>query len=106
MTGVFFIGALLFAPERGLLAQAIARKKRKQRFAVDMLLVHLSRHEHTAGEGVENAVPHLTGELNWTPAFAQAAVERASHQGYIRREADVLRLTDAGRDVATMVQAR
>ena len=89
-----------------LVARAIQRRERRSRFAVDMLLVHLSRHENTAGEHTENAVPHLTGEMNWTPDFAQAAVSRAGQQGLIEQQGDHLRLTDDGRGLARQVQAR
>ena len=106
MTGILFIAALLFAPERGLVARARQRRERRARFAVDVLLVHLSRHENTAGELTENALPHLTSEMNWAADVAQAAVARAGQQGLVEREGDHLRLTDDGRMIATQVQAR
>lgn len=106
MTGVFFVLALVFAPERGLVARAVQRTRRRQRFAVDMLLVHLIRHQNTAQEATENTVPHLTTELNWTPAFAEAAVERAAQQGWIRRQMDRLYLTEQGQQVVAQVLRR
>lgn len=106
MTGVIFVVTLLFAPERGLIARARLRRQRRDRFAVDMLLVHLSRHENTPTEESENALPHLTGELNWAPEFAGAAVQRARQQGLIEQRGDTLRLTDKGRSTAGRVLAR
>lgn len=106
MTGVLFVVVLLFAPERGLVARARQRRTRQARFAVDMLLVHLSRHENTAGEQSENALGHLVGALNWTPTFAEAAVQRADQQGLLEQRGEYLELTDAGRSVARKVQAR
>lgn len=106
MTGVFFILALCFAPERGLLAQQITRYNRRRRFAVEMLLVHLSRHEGAADEHEENNVEHLTDALNWSREFAQSALRRADRQGLIQRENGLLHLTEAGRLRAEQVQIR
>jgi manganese/zinc/iron transport system permease protein len=106
MTGVFFVLALVLAPERGLVARALQRVRRRRRFAVDMLLVHLIRHQNTDYEAVENTVSHLTTELNWTRPFAEAAVERAAQQGWIRRQADRLHLTDQGQQVVAQVLRR
>jgi manganese/zinc/iron transport system permease protein len=106
MTGVLFVVVLLFAPERGLVARARQRRTRQARFAVDMLLVHLSRHENTAGEHSENALGHLVGAMHWTQEFAQTTVHRADQQGLLEQRGDLLQLTDAGRSVARKVQAR
>ncbi|NWF69113.1 MAG: metal ABC transporter permease [Chloroflexi bacterium] len=106
MTGVFFLLALLFAPQRGLLAKALQRRRRRQRFAVEMLLVHLHSHEGTAGEATENCLAHLTGELKWQPAFAQAAVKWAQQQGLIAEQTQPLALTDSGRTAAQQVLNR
>lgn len=106
MTGVFFLLALVFAPQRGLIARRMERVRRRQRFAVDMLLVHLSRHEGEVGEEHESEMEHLTGELNWKPEFAQAAVQRASQQRLIERLDGTLRLTETGRTQAEQVLVR
>lgn len=99
-TGIFFVVVLIFAPERGLLARAISRRRRALRFAEEMLLVHLNRHENTAEAAVENTVTHLVDELNWTATFARDTVQRASQHGYIQRDNGSLHLTEQGRDVA------
>jgi manganese/zinc/iron transport system permease protein len=106
ITGVIFLLALVFAPERGLLSRALERRRRQARFAVEMLVVHLSRHEDTAHEAVENSPAHLTADLAWSPAFADQALRRASAGGLVRREGEVLRLTDAGRALAEKVETR
>src|SRR5688572_27861748 len=106
MSGILFVVALLFAPERGLVAKAIQRRARRERFAVEMLLVHLSRHEKTAGEAIENSLAHLTGELNWTPQFADSAVQRADRQGYIDLRGNLLKLTEQGRGIVGQVLQR
>ena len=106
VAGLCFIAALVFAPERGLVSRAAARRRRRARFAVEMLVMHLSRHENTATEETENTAAHLTGDLMWTPAFAQATVRRASGQGLLVESGGVLRLTGPGRELAVQVEAR
>lgn len=105
-TGLFFVAALIFAPERGLLARIVNRERRKQRFAVEVLLVHLSTHEGTSEAATENSLAHLVSELHWNPEFATATVRRASASGWIERNQAALSLTPTGRDYARMVQAR
>jgi manganese/zinc/iron transport system permease protein len=106
MTGVFFLLTLIFAPERGLLARAWQRKQRRQRFAVEMLLVHLSRHEGTPSEASENRTAHLTGEMNWEEKLAEATVRRARQQALISGGDERLQLTQYGREVVREVMQR
>ena len=106
MTGVYFLAALIFAPERGLIARRLEQVRRRQRFAVEMLLVHLVSHENTATEAAENSLSHLTEELNWSLNFAEETVRRASHQGLVERHDNRLALTLAGRQTAAQVLAR
>lgn len=106
IAGLCFLAALVFAPERGLVSRAVARRRRRTRFAVEMLVVHLSRHEDTARELLENTPAHLTNDLLWTPPFARATVRRASGQGLLREDGGVLRLTGPGRELAMQVEAR
>lgn len=97
MTGAFFLLALIFAPQRGLLARRLERRRRRQRFAVEMLLVHLSRHEGDMNEAAENSLKHLTGELSWKPDFADDTVRSARQQGLIEQQDGALSLTTDGR---------
>jgi manganese/zinc/iron transport system permease protein len=96
MSGVFFMLALVFAPEQGLVARRIQHMRRTRRFAVETLLVHLNTHAGTPGETEENNLSHLIEELNWQPDFAWATVRRARQQGLIQVEQDRLRLTTQG----------
>jgi len=106
ITGVCFVVSLLFAPERGLIARSVQRKRRSERFAVEMLLVHLTRHENTPDAAHENTLPHLTEELNWQPMFAQITVTRAAAAGWVERQAHALYLTDQGRKKGLVLLAR
>ena len=106
MAGVYFILALVFAPEQGLLARQLQQRRRKRRFAVEMLLVHLSRHEGTDAALDENSLRHLIDDLNWPSEYAQNTVKRAARGGFIRRNNGHLLLTEQGRDTARHVLSR
>ncbi len=106
IVGLLFLAALLFAPERGLIAKSIQRMRRGERFAVEMLLVHLTRHENTPDEARENSLPHLIEELNWHPQAARMTVIRAASQGWIEQETDRLNLTTKGRARGLTLLAR
>ena len=100
MTGVFFLLALLFAPQRGLLAVAQRRVRQKSEFAQTMLAIHLLNHEGTPENDEERRVAHLQGHLRWQPDFAEQIVRQAQGRGLIQREADQLALTESGRRLA------
>ena len=106
MAGVYFLLALVFAPEQGLVARQVQQYRRRRRFAVEMLLVHLRRHENTAAAGAENSLSHLISALNWSADYARDTVQRASQNGLIQRENGHLLLTEQGRDTAQRVLAR
>lgn len=106
MTGIFFLLALAFAPEQGLVAQAQRARRRRQRFAVEVLVVHLSQHEGVAGEAHESTMEHLSTALNWNPTQAQATVRRAAQQGLLQRQNGTLHLTPDGRHTAQEVLLR
>ncbi len=100
MTGVFFLGAFLCAPERGLAATFIRRARQRIEFARTMLLVHLYHHEGLPGERRENRVDHLDEHLKWKPSFAERIVGEAIRAGELSREGEFLLLTGRGREIA------
>jgi manganese/zinc/iron transport system permease protein len=104
--GVLFVLALLFAPWRGLLAQARAESARRRRFAAEMLVVHLATHESTPERARESAFGHLIEELGWSEARSRETVAWARRLGYLGPGGDQLDLTDHGRAVARQVMAR
>jgi manganese/zinc/iron transport system permease protein len=106
MTGVFFLLALVFAPQRGLLARRLEAIQRRRRFAVEMLLVHLASHEGTPEEAEENSVSHLREELAWAADYVEKTVRRAVGRGFVTRHGEALSLTDEGRIHAERVTAR
>lgn len=98
--GVFFLLALAFAPEHGLLAAARRRQAQRRRFAEHMLLVHLLHHEGTPEEGVECRPDHLREHLRWDEELAGLAIRSALRGGLVEQSGDMLHLTGAGRSRA------
>jgi manganese/zinc/iron transport system permease protein len=98
--GALFVLCFTFAPERGLVAQARRGLDQRREFARRMLAVHLLHHERTAEADQECRVDHLQDHLQWTPAFADRAIRQAERTGTVRRVADRLALTEAGRRYA------
>ena len=100
MTGVAFLAAFLFAPERGLVALARRRRRQRWEFAGTMLAIHLLNHEGDPDAAEESREAHLGEHLRWPAAFAQGVVRRAEARGLLLRSGERLALTERGRRVA------
>lgn len=103
--GVFFLAALFFAPELGLVAMMRRSAGQRRRFAQQMLLVHLLHHEDTPEEEQECRQDHLQEHLRWSEQFANLAIRSSLREGLVVVNQEILRLTDRGRQLArqTMV---
>ena len=106
MTGVYFLLALAFAPEHGLLARFIEATQRRRRFAVEMLVFHLFNHENTPEQANESSVTHFMEVLNWQPEKITQTTNRAVQTGLVHRKNGQLELTGKGRQLAQTVMAR
>jgi len=106
MTGVMFLVVLVFAPQRGLLAQARRRSHQRWHFAQTLLAIHLLHHEGTVDAATECRAEHLQAHLRWQPTFAVRVVRYAERSGAVQQERGLLRLTERGRRLAeaAMVQ--
>jgi manganese/zinc/iron transport system permease protein len=101
MAGVVFLLALLFSPDRGVVAGLRRRARQRLEFAGLMLTIHLLNHEGSPAAARENRVEHLQEHLRWSPEFAHRVVHRAEREGLvIRKEDDLLQLTPLGREAA------
>lgn len=100
--GILFAFAFLFAPERGLVAQASRRRRQKWEFARTALVIHLLHHEDTPEMAVECRVDHLLYHMHWEPEFATDVVQRAERDGLILRSNGDMRLTSSGRERAQL----
>lgn len=106
MSGVIFLACLVFAPEQGLVARALIAARRRRRFAIEMLLVHLSSHEGKADEGTECSVPHLAVALRWPQERIDRILSQATQRGLIERQNGSMRLTAHGRTAAKAALSR
>lgn len=105
-TGVFFFLAFLLSPSQGVVAGAIQRRRDRQRFSMELLLVHLWNHEQTEYDHAESNVGHVSAALRWSPDRANATIGRAIGRGLIGKDRNSLHLTDAGRTMAQRVMTR
>lgn len=96
MTGVSFLTVYLFAPERGLIAQARRRQSQRIEFALTMLTMHIANHIATEEAEAENQVVRLHEHLKWSPQFAMQVVGIAERNGLIEQRHGLLTLTDSG----------
>jgi manganese/zinc/iron transport system permease protein len=96
MTGISFLAAYLFAPERGLIAQARRRQGQRIEFALTMLTMHISQHTARHEAEQENQVMRLHEHLKWSPQFAMEIVGIAERNGLIRQQKGLITLTESG----------
>ena len=104
-TGLAFFLALLFAPERGVVAVARRRARQRWEFAQAILTIHLLDHEGSPQAAVESRERHLHEHLRWAPDFARVVVRRAESAGLLTRTGEHLALTDEGRASARETMA-
>ncbi|MEX1019318.1 MAG: metal ABC transporter permease [Litorilinea sp.] len=100
VTGVIFLGVLLFSPHRGLIYIARRRVRQKWEFAQTMLTIHLLQHEGEPEAVLESRVDHLVEHIRWQPGYAEQVVRYAERKGTVRRQGGRLLLTDQGRNLA------
>lgn len=101
--GAMFAVVYLFAPRKGVLAEALRRRRMLREFHETLLTVHLHRHAGTDAEFEESRVEGLHEHLNWTAAQTAAVVRRAVAKALIVRQGDRWTLTPAGRERAETV---
>ena len=100
MVGVTFVVIYFLAPERGLLAIAIRRRRLRWEFAGTMLAIHLLNHEGLPQAEQENRIEHLKEHLNWDPIFSERVVRHSVRSGSVVRQNSYLFLTERGRQRA------
>lgn len=104
--GAVFLLVFLFAPNRGVVAQIIRRRRQSARFLAEMLAVHLDSHEGTSDEDEESRIGHLITEMEWAEPQADAAIATSTNLGWIVQTGDRLQLTSEGRRIAQSVRNR
>jgi len=103
--GLAFAAVFVFAPGRGLVAQAVRRWRQRRDFFETMLTVHLLNHEGTTAEADESAAAGLHTHFHWSVRDTAAVVRRAVRHGLVGRAGEGLKLTPAGRERALFITA-
>ena len=97
MLGMLFTLALLFSPSQGLVAQRRLAGRNRERFAIDLLVMHLSTHERTEDEYTESSLGHIGAALHWSPEQAMKTIYKAVDRGMVVRANGNVVLTEQGR---------
>ena len=100
MTGVIFLLAFIFSPNRGVYVQLVRQRQQKLTFASHMLTVQLFDHEGQKEEAWENTVSNMIYHMGWSPKFAKQVTAVAIQNKLITRQKDHLTLTPLGRETA------
>ena len=100
MTGFFFILALLFSKEHGILYKIYTFKTQKIKFASTLLVIQLLHHENTKTESFENSFTNLISHMNWQPDFAKQVISYALSKNLIIQDDNHFSLNSLGREIA------
>lgn len=103
MTGVWFALALLFAPARGLVAQALRARAERLDHDCRALVAHLFTHQDTPAMAEENTLRALIDHLRWPEPRARAAILRAHDRDLVERRAGLLALRPKGAAEAMVI---
>lgn len=106
MTGVWFALALMFAPGRGLVAQALRARTERLDHDCRALVAHLFTHQDTPAMAEENTLRALVEHLRWPEPRARAAILRAHDRDLIERREGLLALRPKGNAEAQVVFGR
>ena len=96
MTGVWFALALLLAPDRGLVAQALRLRSQRRDHDCRTLVAHLFTHQGSPEMAEENTRRALTDHLGWSAPRARAAILRAHDRALVERRDGLLVLRPKG----------
>lgn len=104
VSGAGFVLALVGAPQRGLVAGVLARRRERRLAACRTLVAHLWSHRDGPEAVEENTARALQEHLHWSAAEAGRTILAALDAGLIRREHDgLLALTGRGEAEARAV---
>jgi manganese/zinc/iron transport system permease protein len=101
ITGLLFAGALLFAPEQGVVARAFTRRALRDRIQREDLLGQLFRGEEEGGEAARGASADWLGDrLTLNPDELRRAAQGLRRDGLVEVDGAAYRLTGNGREQA------
>ncbi len=97
MSGLYFLAAYLLAPDRGVVAALLRRRRQRWEFALATLLIHLLQHEGLPEAVHECRLEHLSEHLRWRESFAAEVIGMARRRGFVVARDAHLALTEEGR---------
>lgn len=95
-TGLLFLLSFLCAPQRGLIALSIRRKRQRHEFAMTTLLLHICNHQDTPQALQENGLDTIASHLHWEKARLKRAMTGLLRKDYIVIQEKLLRATPSG----------
>ncbi len=99
MSGLLFILALLFSPQKGIIVQIIFERKRRRIFAQDILLNYLDSTQSVSINALESI-------FGWRQLFIGTVIKRMIHNGQLKNTKGVIELTLIGYNQAKRVKIR
>lgn len=99
--GLLFFVVWLIAPRHGLLASLLRRRRLRQRFAEDVVLMHLQ--EAQSREALQELVHNRLGQSAWQ---ADRILDRLMQRGLLVATPTEVRLSEAGRQAAEELRSQ
>jgi manganese/zinc/iron transport system permease protein len=103
MSGIIFLFALIFAPEKGIMPKLVVKKWKKWDLPAETLSVHLLQAEMAHAEDAERIVSHMSNHMLWDDSYTSEVISRCLQEGMIKKEGNKLSLTPYGREKAKVV---
>ncbi len=97
MTGLLFVGALLFSPLNGILFHVYYRRQNRLALAQDLVCTYLL--------STEQRITYVAQELGWDMTFIASVIQHAQGRGLLEVKQDVIYLTPKGIQYAKRVFA-
>ncbi len=92
----FFLLAWVMSPRYGLISTMIRRANQRRRFADQVLLGHISNHQHTDNAADELNTSTLYQHFNWSPGHTEAVMRRLKTRNLVRLDGEQVHLTERG----------
>ena len=100
VTGLWFIGAMLFSNSHGLLHKFYTKKRQKIQFSARLLTIQFYHHKGTQTEPFEYSLTNLIEHMQWNEHFARKVLGFAIEQQFITYTNGQYQLTDHGLEEA------
>ncbi|MEX0940499.1 MAG: metal ABC transporter permease [Candidatus Babeliales bacterium] len=96
ITGIIFLIALLFAPEKGVISSLLNHRKKRFMIAKDLIGIYLLKNKKTS-------MQQLCEIYNWSIEFVKKLLDEMKHMHLIKQKNNFLYLTDRGIDYSRAI---